>query len=173
MAKSASHDFAASAKASIISKRMICTHCAAEMPEITEFCPGCGRPVHAPEELRAAGGREAALGALAYATVAPAILFLTVPAFKGSRFVRFHSWQSVFFAAAAAVTVLIVKLLFGVFSILPAIGLLLAWLCVGVLFIAIVVIWVLLTVKAAQGQSYELPVIGSMAAQLAGEDIPY
>jgi len=143
------------------------------MPEITEFCPGCGRPVHAPEELRAAGGREAALGALAYATVAPAILFLTVPAFKGSRFVRFHSWQSVFFAAAAAVTVLIVKLLFGVFSILPAIGLLLAWLCVGVLFIAIVVIWVLLTVKAAQGQSYELPVIGSMAAQLAGEDIPY
>lgn len=142
------------------------------MPEISEFCPGCGRPVHEPEGPRAANAREALLGAVAYATVVPAIVFLAVPAFKGSRFVRFHSCQSVFFSAAAAVTVLIMKLLFGVFSILPAIGLLLAWLCVGVLFIAIVVIWVLLTVKAAQGQSYKLPIIGSMAAQLAGEDIP-
>ena len=142
------------------------------MPEISGFCPGCGRSVHALEELRAASAREALLGALAYATVVPAILFLAIPAFKGSRFVRFHSWQSVFFAAAAAITVLVMKLLFGVFSILPAIGLLLAWLCVGVLFIAIMVIWVLLTLQAVQGQSYELPVIGSMAAQLAGEDIP-
>jgi uncharacterized membrane protein len=142
------------------------------MPEISESCPGCGQRVEAPEERRAADARESLLGALAYVPLAPAILFLAVPTINRSRFVRFHSWQSIFFVAAAAVTVLIMKLLFGVFSILPAIGLLLAWICVGVLFIAIVVIWLLLTVKAAQGQSYELPVIGSMAAQLAGEDIP-
>jgi uncharacterized membrane protein len=142
------------------------------MPEISEFCPGCGRPVQEPEEFRAADAREALLGAVAYVPVAPPILFLTLPTINRSRFVRFHSWQSIFFVSAAAVAVLIMKLLFGVFSILPAIGLLLAWLCVGVLFIAILVIWVLLTVKAAQGQSYELPVIGSMAAQLAGDDIP-
>ncbi len=125
----------------------------------------------APAALRAADSMEALLAALAYLVV-PAILFLALPSIHRGRFVRFHSWQSIFFAAAAAVSVLVMKLLFGVFSILPAVGLLLAWLCVGVLFIAIVVIWVLLTVKAAQGQSYELPVIGSMAAQLADKDIP-
>ena len=100
-------------------------------------------------------------------TVLPAILFL-VPALRSSRFVRFHSWQSVFFAVAAAMTAFVMKLLFAIFSILPVIGFLLAWLSVGVSFIAIAMIWVALAVKAAQGQSYELPVIGRMAAQLAG-----
>jgi uncharacterized membrane protein len=141
------------------------------MPEISEFCPGCGRSVGAPEALRAADSREALLAALAY-LVAPAIVFLAVPALHRSRFVRFHSWQSIFFVAAAAVAALVMKLLFGVFSVLPAIGLLLAWLCVGVVLIGTVVLWVLLTVKAAQGQSYELPVIGSMAAQLSHKGIP-
>jgi uncharacterized membrane protein len=142
------------------------------MPDISEFCPGCGRSVGAPQALGTADSRDAVLSALAYLTVVPAIVFLAVPAVNRSRFVRFHSWQSIFFVAAAAITVLVMKLLFGVFSVLPAIGLLLAWLCVGVLFIAIMVIWVLLTVKAAQGQSYELPVIGSMAAQLADKGVP-
>jgi uncharacterized membrane protein len=145
---------------------MICSHCAAEMPEISGFCPGCGRSVIAPGALIAVDRRDAFLGALAYVTVLPAILFL-VPALKGSRFVRFHSWQSVFFAIATALTAFGVRLLFAIFSILPVIGFLVAWLSVGVAFIAIVVIWVALTVKAIQGQSYELPVIGRMAAQLA------
>ena len=151
---------------------MTCSHCAVEVPDISEFCPGCGRPVGAPEALPAADSRDALLAALAYLTVAPAILFLAVPALNRNRFVRFHCWQSIFFAAAAAVTGLVMKLLFGVFSILPAVGLLLAWLCVGVVFIGTAVLWVLLTVKAAQGQSYELPVIGSMAAQLSNKGIP-
>ena len=150
---------------------MTCSYCAAEMPDISEFCPGCGRPVGAPEVLQAADSRDALLAALAYLMVAPAIVFLAVPAVNRSRFVRFHSWQSIFFASAAAITALVMKLLFGVFAVLPAIGLLLAWLCVGVTFIGTVVLWVLLTVKAAQGQSYELPVIGSMAAQLADKNV--
>ena len=146
---------------------MICSNCAAEMPEISGFCPACGRPVGGTEALRAANSREALLAALAYVPLAPAILFLAVPTLNRSRFVRFHCWQSIFFVAAAAIAALVMKLLFGLFSILPAVGLLLAWICVGVVFIGTVVIWLLLTVKAAQGQSYELPVIGSMAAQLA------
>jgi uncharacterized membrane protein len=142
------------------------------MPEISVFCPGCGRSVGAPKVLQAADSRDALLAALAYLTVAPAIVFLAIPAVNRSRFVRFHSWQSIFFASAAAITALVMKLLFGVFAVLPAIGLLLAWLCVGVTFIGTVVLWVLLTIKAAQGQSYELPVIGSMAAQLADKGVP-
>jgi uncharacterized membrane protein len=138
------------------------------MPEISEFCPGCGRAVNAPEAMSAADTRDALLGAAAYVTVVLAIVFLALPMFRSRRFVRFHSWQSVFFSVATAVSGLLSKLLFAVFSMLPAVGFLLAWLSVGVAFIAIVVIWIALTVKAAQGQSYELPVIGRIAAQLSG-----
>jgi uncharacterized membrane protein len=146
---------------------MICSHCAAEMPEISVFCPGCGRSVNAPKALSAADTRDALLGGLAYVTVIPAILFLAVPALKSSRFVRFHSWQSVFFGIATAVTVFLIKLLFTILSLLPLVGFLLAWLSVGVAFIGIVVTWVALAAKAVQGQSYELPMIGRKAAQLA------
>jgi uncharacterized membrane protein len=123
--------------------------------------------VNAPEALSGAEPRDAILGGLAYVTVLPAILFLAVPALKSSRFVRFHSWQSVFFSIATAVTVILIKLLFTILSLLPVVGFLLAWLSVGVALIAIVVTWVALAAKAVQGQSYELPVIGRKAAQLA------
>ena len=123
--------------------------------------------MNAPEALSGAEPRDAILGGLAYVTVLPAILFLAVPALKSSRFVRFHSWQSVFFSIATAVTVILIKLLFTILSLLPVVGFLLAWLSVGIAFIAIVVTWVALAAKAVQGQSYELPVIGRKAAQLA------
>jgi len=138
------------------------------MPEISAFCPVCGRSVSAPEVLSATDRRDAFLGALAYLTVAPAILFLAVPVLKSSRFVRFHSWQSVFLAGAAVVTAGLMRLLFAIFSVLPGVGFLLAWLSVGVACIAVAMIWVALTVKAVQGQSYELPLIGRVAARLAG-----
>jgi uncharacterized membrane protein len=137
------------------------------MPEISAFCPGCGRSVNAPEELSAASARDAVLGGLSYVTVVPAIVFLAVPAFRSNRFVRLHSWQSVFFFAAAAVTALVLKVLFAVFSILPGIGFLVAWLLVGVTFLAMMMLWVVLTLKAVQGQSYELPILGRIASRLA------
>ena len=117
---------------------------------------------------RAAGTSDALLGGLAYATVVPAILFLAVPALKSSRFVRFHSWQSVFFGGAAVVAILVMRFLFAIFSVLPAIGFLVACLVIGVTSIAMVVIWLVLTLKAIQGKSYELPIVGAIAANLAG-----
>jgi uncharacterized membrane protein len=146
---------------------MICSHCAAEMPDISAFCPVCGRPVGKSLASPAQGTRDALLGGLAYVTVIPAIVFLAVPAFRSSRFVRFHSWQSVFFAAAAAMAGLLVKFLFAVLSILPLIGFLAACLAVGITFIAIAATWVVLPVKALQGQNYRLPVVGGIAAAMA------
>ncbi len=161
------------ANPSIISKPagletiMNCSHCASEMPEISAFCPGCGRSVTAEPELSATRSQDAVLGALAYATFVPAIVFLAIPALKSSHFVRFHSWQSVFLAIATVVAGLALRLLFVIFSILPLVGFLLAWLSLGVGFLAIVVVWAVLVAKAAQGQGYELPMIGPLAARLA------
>src|SRR5581483_5848325 len=140
---------------------MICSYCAAEMPEISAFCPGCGRAVKtdggqepACPEFTALGLRDALLGALSYVALVPAIVFLVLPAFRGNRFVRFHSWQSVFFTTFVVLAALALRLVFALFSFLPVVGFLLAWLSVGVAMIAAVVLWVVLVVKAIRAESY-------------------
>jgi uncharacterized membrane protein len=115
--------------------------------------------------------REALLGAAAYLAVFPAIVLLAIPATRASRFVRFHSWQSLLFAGAAVVTGLVLKLLFLLLSIVPAVGFLFSWLLGGVVSIALVVLWAVLFVKVLQRDCYELPVIGPLAARLAGTGI--
>jgi uncharacterized membrane protein len=146
---------------------MICSHCASEMPEISVFCPSCGRSAAADDGPKAELPHDAILGALAYLTVVPAILFLAIPAIRGRRFVRFHAWQSVLFVVATAIMAGAFRLLFVIFSVLPVLGFLIAWLSSGLGFLAIVFLWGVLVAKAAQGQSYELPVIGPLAARLA------
>ena len=48
---------------------------------------------------------------------------------------------------------------------LPIVGFLLAWLSLGIgVHRAFVILWVVLVVKAAQGQHYELPLIGPLVA---------
>src|SRR5205823_1137461 len=126
-----------------------------------------GCPVNSERELPAADSTDLLLGAVAYLLVVPAILFLLIPAIKSRRFVRFHSWQSLLFAVSTGILALILKILFAIFSILPVIGFLLAWLSLGLGFLAVVVLWVVLVTKAAQGQTYELPLIGPLAARLA------
>ena len=120
-----------------------------------------------PPTVTQSGLSDSAAGGLAYVTVIPAIVFLIIEPFNKIPYVRFHSWQSVFLAIATVVAGLVLRLLFVIFSILPVVGFLLAWLSLGVGFLAIVVLWVVLVAKAAQGRGYELPVIGPLAARLA------
>ena len=147
---------------------MICSHCASEMPDISAFCPGCGRAVLEASELPVpANTQDTLFGALAYVTVVPAILFLVLPAFRNRTFVRFHAWQSILFAIASMVIGVAMRLIFAILSFVPFIGFLFAWISVGVVFLAIVILWAVLVVKAAQGQAYELPWLGNFAAQLS------
>lgn len=147
---------------------MICSHCASEMPEISVFCPGCGRSIHEDaEHLIASDTQDALLGALAYLTLVPAILFLVIPAFKDKPFLRFHAWQSVFFTGVTLVLGLAMRLIFAILSFVPFVGFLFAWLSVGLVFLAVIVLWAVLVVKAGQGQAYELPWLGEFAARLS------
>lgn len=106
------------------------------------------------------------LGALAYVGLIPAIVFLLIPALRGNRFVRFHSWQSVLFTIASVLMGLVLKLLFMVLAILPVVGFLLAWLSLGIGSMGIFFLWIVLLAKAALGNYYQLPVIGPLAEQL-------
>lgn len=152
--------------------RMICPHCSAEMPEISAFCPVCGRSVLASDtpdftELHAANTREALLGALAYVALLPAIALLAVPSLKASRFVRFHAWQSLLFTLTAVILAGCMRGLFAFFSLFPGTGFLLGVLTSGLIFLALVFLWLVVVVKAVQGESYEIPWLGRLAAGLA------
>lgn len=131
-------------------------------------CPKCAGTVAQGGSATAAAPAAAGLadnvaGALAYVTIIPAILFLVLEPFNKKRFVRFHSFQCIFFAIAW--TVLWIGLSF--IGHIPFLGwaTLLLWPLIG---LAGFVIWLILVVKAYQGQMFKLPVIGDMAEQQAG-----
>jgi uncharacterized membrane protein len=124
------------------------------MPASAAFCPGCG---HAMKQVPPS---DRALAALAYLTLVPAALLLLLPAYRQNTFVRFHAWQSV--------------LLWGAFGLLTIVSLLLsnvtaamAFLLLGILSsLAMFFLWVVLSLKAWQGELFELPLFGMLADRL-------
>jgi uncharacterized membrane protein len=81
------------------------------------------------------------------------IVFLVLE--KDSSFVRFHAMQSlIFFLGYAVVT-----------SVLWAVAWPLMLLLALPLWIVVIVVWVVLIVKAFQGQRFKLPLIGDLAEQ--------
>jgi uncharacterized membrane protein len=142
-----------------------CTVCGAQTPDGSTVCPACSRSgASAPRSAQAAGGlTDNVAGMLAYVTIIPAIIFLVIEPYNRSRFVRFHAFQSIFFAIAW--TALWIALSFIVH--IPLLGWLtiLIWPLVG---LAGLVIWLVLLLKANQGQMWKLPLIGDMAEKQAG-----
>ena len=101
-------------------------------------------------------------GMLAYVTIIPAIIFLVMEPYNKSRFIRFHAFQCLFFAVAW--TVLWIALSIVAHIPFPGWLTILLWPLVG---LAGLIIWVILLLKANQGQMFKLPVIGDMAEKQA------
>ena len=103
------------------------------------------------------------MGALAYVTVIPAIVFLLIEPYKNSRFIRFHSFQSIFYCVAVVAVSIMMMILAGVLAFV-GIGFLVGIL--GFLLnIAFFVGWIFLVIKAYQGEEFRLPIIGDLAAK--------
>jgi uncharacterized membrane protein len=135
------------------------------------FCPTCGTQIAdgaaCPKCAGGAGPGTTAVtpvaagitdnlaGALAYVTIIPAIVFLLIEPFNKKRFVRFHAFQSIFFSVAWIV--IAIGLSFGFIPFLSTL-----------VRLAFFVVWLILVIKAYQGQMFKLPVIGDIAAQQAG-----
>jgi uncharacterized membrane protein len=131
-----------------------CPHCGTVMPESAAFCPGCGwsmTPIPVVER---------AIAAIAYLTFVAGAVVLLLPEFRKNRFVRFHAWQSV--------------LLWGVFFILTLVALLLSNVAAAMVFLlfgilaslAMLFLWIVLTLKAWQGERFELPLFGTLAERM-------
>jgi uncharacterized membrane protein len=111
-----------------------------------------------------AGLADNVAGALAYLTIIPAIVFLVIEPFNRKRFVRFHAFQCIFFWVAW--TVLWIGL--SIIAHIPFFGWA-TYLIWPLISLAGFVIWLIVVLKAYQGQMFKLPVIGDMAEQQAGK----
>jgi uncharacterized membrane protein len=150
---------------------LACPDCAAKMPESAVFCPGCGRSMQV-VAARAQGKvgflLENIAGALAYLTFIPAAVFLFLEPYKKNRFVRFHSIQSLLLWVAAILIAIALKLGGLLVFMIPVVGPLVLVLISVFLGLAAFVVWLVLVVKALQGERFKLPALGDFAEQNAG-----
>ncbi len=139
------------------------------MPDISSFCPACGEPVAPgmPVAVATGGFSDHILGALAYLTFIPAIMFLLVEPFKKNPFIRFHSLQCIFLWGAGLLLGIPLKLAFRVLLLIPMLGQLIVLLTSMVLFLGCVILVIVLLVKALQGEMFKLPFIGEQAEKQA------
>ena len=143
-----------------------CPKCGAQIAEgaTCERCAGGGQANVPVGQVATGGGLEDNVaGALAYVTIIPAIVFLVLEPYNRKRFIRFHAFQCLFFALAW--TVLWIGL--EIIAHIPFLG----WMTILVWpLISLVgfVIWLILVLKAFQGQMFKLPVIGDLAEKQAG-----
>lgn len=140
-----------------------CNMCGAQIADGTTTCPACsGRPAVAPAGAASAMADNVA-GMLAYVTIIPAIIFLVMEPYNKSRFVRFHSFQCIFFCVA----LIVLQIGLSILTFVPFMGLITIplHLLIG---LGALGIWVVLLLKANQGQMFKLPVIGDLAEKQAG-----
>src|ERR1700693_839189 len=131
-----------------------CPHCGTVMPANAAFCPGCGW------SMTPLPPAERAAAVVAYLPLVPPGVLLLLPAFRNNRFVRFHAWQSI--------------LLWGVFFVLTIAALFLSNVAAAMVFLlfgilvslAMLFLWIVLSLKAWQGERFELPLFGDLAERL-------
>ena len=141
-----------------------CPNCGSQMPAGAQACPSCagGSPA-AVTAAPAAGLTDNVAGMLAYVTIIPAIVFLVLEPYNKRRFIRFHAFQCIFLCIALFVLGVALQILWHIPFLGWAVGILL-WPLVG---LAELILWIILLMKAYQGQMFKLPVIGDMAEKQA------
>jgi len=157
----------------------ICNRCGERINDGAGFCASCGATSASPG---GAGASAAAAPALAQASISPnvagllaylfgliaGIVFLVLDPYKSDGFVRFHAFQSIFFAGAWIAGSIAWNILWALIAAVSG------WLALIAGFVSLLVVmggffyWLFLMYKAYKGQRYMIPVIGRIAAQQAG-----
>ncbi|MGB9071694.1 MAG: DUF4870 domain-containing protein [Terriglobales bacterium] len=145
-----------------------CPSCGAQIPAGATACPACAGksaapPAGASAAAPAAGLTDNVAGMLAYITIIPAIVFLVLEPYNKRRFIRFHSFQCIFLTVAYIALAIVLS----IFTMIPVLGLIMIPVHF-LIWIGALVLWIILLLKAYQGQMFKLPVIGDMAEKQAG-----
>jgi uncharacterized membrane protein len=149
-----------------------CSTCGAQIADGTTTCAVCaGRVATAPAVPQASasvgGMTDNVAGMLAYITIIPSIIFLVMEPYNKNRFVRFHSFQNIFFVVGLIVCWIAFTILSMVLAFIPILGHLVILMLWFVLAVGSFVLWIIMLMKANQGQMYKVPVIGDMAEKQA------
>src|SRR6202030_2606957 len=143
---------AANVPASLTPATVECPHCGAEMATQAAFCPACGWSMTPVPPL------ERAVAAVGYLPLIPATVILFLPTYRRHLFVRFHAWQSIFLW-------IVFLILTGGALLLSNVAAAIAFLLIGILVsLAMLFLWIVLSLKAWQGERFELPLFGVLAA---------
>ena len=141
-----------------------CSGCGTQIADGTTMCPACSAKVSASGTAQGTTGgmTDNVAGMLAYITIIPAIIFLVMEPYNKRRFIRFHAFQSLFFGVAW----IALWIALSIVGMIPFLGwaTLLLWPLIG---LGGLIVWVILLIKANQGQMFKLPVIGDMAEKQA------
>lgn len=84
---------------------------------------------------------------------------------KENRFVRFHAVQSIVFGVASFVFWIALTILSSVLAFVPFLGWLLSAVIGMVAGLGFFILWIVLMVKAFQGEEWEIPGLGKYARQ--------
>ena len=139
---------------------MFCPKCGTENAEGSKFCQTCGSVV-TPEPAKSTDtstGLEANVaGLLCYAVgwITGLVMILLE---KKNGFVRFHAVQSIVAFGAITVLLIVLSVLAGLWIVGPLFTALSA-----VTWILAIVLWIVLMIKAYQGERFKLPVAGDFA----------
>jgi uncharacterized membrane protein len=96
------------------------------------------------------------------------ILFLILAPYNQNKLIRFHAFQSIFVSLglfAVNIALMILGMIVG--AIIPVIGGILFSLLGLVVMLGGLALWIMLMVKAYQGQKWVLPVVGPLAEKQA------
>jgi uncharacterized membrane protein len=150
-----------------------CNMCGTQIPDSNTTCPACasrmaaaapvpGGPAPGVAAPAPAATSDNLVGMIAYFTIFPAIILLLIDPYNKSRFVRFHAFQSIFFGVGWICLWIVLRIVLHI----PFFGWLTFFLW-PLVWLAGFIVWVILVIKANQGQMYKLPVIGDMAEKQA------
>jgi uncharacterized membrane protein len=150
-----------------------CTKCGANVADNAAFCPSCGATVggaspSTPAASSQSGLAENVAGLLCYVLgwITGLIFFLT----DKRPFVRFHAAQSIVVFGAFMILRIIIGMMFVTSGLTGvATGFSLGIMLSGSVSIVGLVLWILLMVKAYQGERYRLPIAAEFADKLAGK----
>jgi len=150
-----------------------CTKCGAALAENAAFCPACGAGQAAQNPGPASAGaqsglQENAAGALTYVLgwITGLIFFFT----DKRPYVRFHATQSIVVFGALTIIEEILSNAFG-FSFLAGglTGFSVGYALWRLVHLLMLILWILLMVKAYQGERFRIPIAADLAEKLFGK----
>jgi uncharacterized membrane protein len=136
----------------------VCAKCGTQNAEGTQYCTNCGSMLDIPKAAGSTTSLEPNVaGLLCYLGIwITGLIFFLIE--KENKFVRFHAMQSI--VTFGGFTVLWIA--FSILAWIPIIGILF-WILEIIAGILAFVLWIVLMVKAYQGERFKLPIAGDIA----------